>query len=75
MFLPVDLRFMRVLRLTRLLRVLKLNRYSRAMTMIGIGLIALPTAIISSGFLEQLRGQDTRVCPHCGKPISGQHDK
>ena len=150
MFLPVDLRFMRILRLTRLLRILKLNRYSRAMTMIGnvirkkkeelasslfimglvlllssifmyyvenpaqpgafpnipaamwwaictlttvgygdlypitvlgrllaavitiigIGLIALPTAIISSGFLEQLRGEDTRVCPHCGKQLT-----
>jgi len=35
MFMPVDLRFLRILRLTRLLRVFKLNRYSESMNMLG----------------------------------------
>jgi len=149
MFLPFDLRFIRILRLTRLLRILKLNRYSRALTTIGnvirsrkdelvsslfimglvlliasvlmyyaengaqpeifsdiiaslwwaictlttvgygdlypvtafgkfiasiitvlgIGIIALPTAIISSGFLEVMRKKEDKICPHCGKKI------
>lgn len=33
----------------------------------GIGLVALPTGIISAGFMEQIK--DKKVCPHCGKEI------
>jgi voltage-gated potassium channel len=39
----------------------------------GIGLVALPTAIIASGFSEELqrRGRKATICPHCGKEIDG----
>ncbi len=39
---------------------------------IGIGLFALPTGILVSGFTEQIRNQKVAVvrrCPHCGKEI------
>ena len=53
---------------------------SGIIAVLGIGLVALPTAIISSGFVEalartkaQARDQETagpvRVCPHCGEPL------
>jgi voltage-gated potassium channel len=42
----------------------------------GIGLIALPTGILSTSFIEEFRNRreagksDARkVCPHCGKPL------
>jgi voltage-gated potassium channel len=40
----------------------------------GVGLLALPAGILSSGFFEMLyvKGADlksTKVCPHCGKEI------
>ena len=42
----------------------------------GIGLIALPTGIISSGFIEVLNKTKTEskkmVCPHCGNEIEHQ---
>ncbi len=34
----------------------------------GVGLLALPAGILSSGFFEQLHS-NTRKCPHCGKDI------
>ncbi len=33
----------------------------------GIGLVALPTGIISAGFMGQINGK--KRCPHCGKEI------
>jgi voltage-gated potassium channel len=39
---------------------------------VGIGLFALPTGILVSGFTEQVRSRKEpirRVCPHCGKEI------
>ncbi len=38
---------------------------------LGVGLFALPTAIIGSGFIEiiQKRKKAPTVCPHCGKPL------
>lgn len=49
---------------------------STVISVIGIGLIALPTGIISSGFLEEYRNQKQKekiaeelVCPHCGNKI------
>lgn len=42
----------------------------------GIGLLAVPTAIISSGFIEQSNAKrhdthdgDAHYCPHCGKKL------
>lgn len=147
--LPFDLRFLRILRITRLLRVMKLNRYSKALRLIGrvlvdkreelissvtimffimlmsstmiyylegevqpdkfpniiasfwwsvatlttvgygdvvpqlgaskvfaaivsiagIGLVALPTGIISSGFIAHIQKPEETVCPHCGEQI------
>jgi len=38
---------------------------------IGIGMFALPTAILGSGFVEELqkRKSPVKTCPHCGKPM------
>ncbi|MCG8411370.1 MAG: ion transporter [Bacteroidales bacterium] len=38
----------------------------------GIGLVALPTGIISSGFMKKINKPNTSTnkCPHCGKEIS-----
>ncbi|HLN22128.1 MAG TPA: ion transporter [Bacteroidales bacterium] len=50
---------------------------SAIVAIIGIGLIALPTGIISAGFIEKIskkdreNNEDDIVCPHCGKKISG----
>jgi voltage-gated potassium channel len=33
----------------------------------GIGIVALPTAIIAQGFAEALKPKHQRQCPHCGK--------
>jgi voltage-gated potassium channel len=46
--------------------------------LLGIGLVALPTGIISSGFMEEIRIRNqlaaqqekiTKKCPHCGLPL------
>jgi len=40
--------------------------------MMGIGMFALPTAILGAGFLEDLeQHKKARKCPHCGKEITG----
>lgn len=40
--------------------------------MLGIGMFALPTAILGAGFLEDLeQHKKARRCPHCGKEITG----
>jgi len=39
---------------------------------LGIGLFALPTAILGSAFMEELthrKEPSAEVCPHCGKPL------
>jgi len=41
---------------------------SGVIAILGIGLIALPTGIISAGFLEKIRKQKKK-CPHCGKDV------
>jgi len=42
---------------------------------IGIGVFALPTAILASGFIEVIdfrkNQNDVIVCPHCGMPLYG----
>jgi len=40
---------------------------------LGLGLVALPTGIIASGFAEEVerkRMKHRNVCPHCGKDIN-----
>jgi voltage-gated potassium channel len=38
--------------------------------MLGIGLFALPTGILGSGFVEEMQNrEENRRCPHCGKEI------
>lgn len=39
---------------------------------LGIGLVALPTGIIGSGFMEKIEKKNNKSiqCPHCGKEIS-----
>lgn len=36
---------------------------------LGIGLFALPTAILGSAFLEELSAKEPLQCPHCGTPF------
>lgn len=37
---------------------------------LGLGLVALPTGILASGFAEEVQNRRTKpVCPHCGKDI------
>lgn len=38
---------------------------------LGIGLVALPTGLVSAGFLEKInkKKQQPKRCPHCGKEI------
>ena len=40
-------------------------------TVLGIGMFALPTGIIGSGFVEELqkKREQKRACPHCGKDL------
>ena len=51
---------------------------SGVIAVLGIGLVALPTGILSSGFIEELsskkknksrESQDYKYCPHCGKRL------
>ena len=37
----------------------------------GVGIVALPTAVIAAGFAEELKRQrdPDHTCPHCGKPL------
>ncbi len=51
MLVPVDLRFIRILRLARLLRVMKLTRYSNALILIGKILKDKKDELIASVFL------------------------
>jgi voltage-gated potassium channel len=36
---------------------------------LGIGMFALPTAILGSGFLEEIAPKKPAKCPHCGNEI------
>jgi voltage-gated potassium channel len=40
---------------------------------LGVGLVALPASILASGFIEEARG-DEEICPHCGKPLTEDHE-
>lgn len=40
-------------------------------SILGIGMFALPTGILASGFAEEIRRRRAKrsICPHCGKDI------
>lgn len=43
---------------------------SAIIALLGIGLVAVPTGIISAGFIEQIEQNDEKhYCPYCGKKI------
>lgn len=43
---------------------------SGVIAILGIGIVALPTGIISSGFMSEMNSKrKTKICPHCGKEI------
>ncbi len=51
---------------------------SGIIALLGIGLVALPTGIISSGFieiLEEKKGDSDKIrfCKYCGKPVDDEH--
>jgi voltage-gated potassium channel len=57
---------------------------SSVIAFIGIGLVALPTGIISAGFIDEMHlardkkeheEKGTIVCPHCGKKIIAGKEK
>jgi voltage-gated potassium channel len=43
--------------------------------LVGIGMFAMPTGILASAFIDQLkqrsREQATKCCPKCGAPVDG----
>ncbi|MDR0305597.1 MAG: ion transporter [Chitinispirillales bacterium] len=45
---------------------------SSLVALLGIGLVAVPTGIISAGFMEaeKNRFDDEKKCPHCGKSLA-----
>lgn len=62
---------------SRLWRCLSYNWLGKLLSgfiaLLGIGLVALPTGIISSGFIEELGNNKKKdkniICPHCGRKI------
>jgi voltage-gated potassium channel len=42
---------------------------SGVIAVLGIGLVALPSGIISSGLINEVSGRQKKICPHCGKEI------
>lgn len=48
---------------------------SGLIAIVGIGLVALPTGLISAGFMHKIESRKSgKVCPHCGKKID-EHGK
>ncbi len=49
---------------------------SACIAMLGIAMFALPAALLSSGFTEQIKNQrrkkNSHTCPHCQKEIDGK---
>ena len=40
-------------------------------SVLGLGLVALPTGILASGFAEEVQQKRSkRTCPHCGKRLT-----
>ncbi|MFC1489671.1 potassium channel family protein [Candidatus Latescibacterota bacterium] len=51
--------------------------FASIIAFLGIGLFALPTAIIGSGFMEVMskKKQGKSVCPHCGKEHENEYNE
>jgi voltage-gated potassium channel len=43
--------------------------FASLIAVLGIGLFALPAAILSGGFVEELRAPRRFDCPHCGREV------
>lgn len=45
--------------------------FAACVSIMGIGMFALPTAILGAGFEEEIRKrrQVKAICPHCGKEL------
>ncbi len=43
--------------------------FAGIIAMIGVLFMALPTAILSAGYIEAVTKKEEQACPHCGKPI------
>ena len=59
--------------------------FGAVIALLGIGMVAIPTSILSSGLLDHMAksrealksatsDDAPRFCPHCGKPISSQNN-
>lgn len=47
-----------------------------AVSILGIGMFALPAGILASGFADEIRNarqKEVFLCPHCGEEIEGVH--
>lgn len=44
---------------------------SAIISLLGIGLFAMPAGILSAGFIEEIRKrkESVKICPHCGEKI------
>jgi len=40
----------------------------------GIAIFALPAAILSAGFIEEIQSRKVQVCPKCGHQTGGNHE-
>ncbi|MDM8530308.1 ion transporter [Anaerolineales bacterium HSG25] len=48
--------------------------FGAIVALVGVGLFAMPTGILGSGFVEEMQKKaqvDPRYCPHCGKSVDG----
>lgn len=43
--------------------------FGAIIALLGIGMVALPTGVIASGFAEEIKKRNKNKCPHCGKEI------
>ena len=49
--------------------------FGAIIALLGIGIFALPTGILGSGFVEEIhnkKSEKCKVCPHCGKEIDDE---
>ncbi len=50
--------------------------FAGVIALLGIGLFALPAAILASGFLEQAaEAAELDYCPHCGERLDRERDR